>query len=206
MNLRLPGKLLSILNLHIAGVAVLALLNLFFLGKLILAWHDAHAQQPEIVQQQQLAYKALEVQTVPLRGLPGKVELARTGAADFYSHRIPATYSAVAFELGDLAVKNGVRLTRVQYTQTPALEGLAEIRMDAALSGEYRGLMRFINGLERDKTFFLISGLTLTGQQGGVVNLRMRVITYLRAADAAAVPVTTADAAAVPATAAPEAK
>ncbi len=66
--------------------------------------------------------------------------------------------------------------------------------MDAALSGEYPGLMRFINGLERDKNFFLISGLTLTGQQGGVVNLRMRVITYLRAADAAAVPVETAEA------------
>ena len=66
--------------------------------------------------------------------------------------------------------------------------------MDASLSGEYPGLMRFINGLERDKNFFLISGLTLTGQQGGVVNLRMRVITYLRAADAAAIPVETAEA------------
>ncbi len=89
MNLRLPGKLLTILNLHIAGVAVLALLNLFLLGKLIFAWHDANAQHPEIVQQEQLTYKALELQTVPLRGLSGKVELARTDAANFYRTVFP---------------------------------------------------------------------------------------------------------------------
>ena len=46
--------------------------------------------------------------------------------------------------------------------------------MDASLSGEYAPLMHFINGLERSKTFFLINGLTLTGQQGGLVNLRLQ--------------------------------
>ena len=53
--------------------------------------------------------------------------------------------------------------------------------MDASLSGEYAPLMHFINGLERSKTFFLITGLTLTGQQGGLVNLRLRLNTYLHA-------------------------
>jgi len=40
--------------------------------------------------------------------------------------------------------------------------------------------MQFINGLERSKTFFLIDALTLTGQQGGMVNLRLRLTTYQR--------------------------
>ena len=48
--------------------------------------------------------------------------------------------------------------------------------------------MHFINGLERDKTFFLISAVTLTGQQGGLVNLRLRLITYLHAEDASQLP------------------
>jgi hypothetical protein len=55
--------------------------------------------------------------------------------------------------------------------------------MDASLSGEYAPLMHFINGMERSKTFFFISGLTLTGQQGGLVNLRLRLITYMPAAN-----------------------
>jgi type IV pilus assembly protein PilO len=194
MKTRLPGNLATVLNLHLAGLALLVIVNLFLLTRLAIAWHDAHSQRPEVVEQQKLAYKALELQAAPLRGLSGKVELARTDAGKFYEQRIPANYSSIAAELGSLAVKNGVRLTRVQYTQSPAITGLAEIRMDSSLSGEYPGLMRFINGLERDKNFFIISGLTLTGQQGGVVNLRMRVITYLHAADAAAIPVETAEA------------
>jgi hypothetical protein len=54
--------------------------------------------------------------------------------------------------------------------------------MDASLSGEYAPLMHFINGLERSKSFFLIDGLTLTGEQGGLVNLRLSLTTYLHAA------------------------
>ena len=57
---------------------------------------------------------------------------------------------------------------------------LTEARMDASLSGDYRPLVLFINSLERDKMFFLITGVTLTGQQSGVVGLRLRVTTYLR--------------------------
>jgi len=29
--------------------------------------------------------------------------------------------------------------------------------------------MRFVNSLERDQTFFVITGMSLTGQQGGLV-------------------------------------
>ena len=56
--------------------------------------------------------------------------------------------------------------------------------MDASVSGDYTSVMRFINSVERDKMFFVIDGLTLTGQQGGLVNLRLKVTTYLRGADA----------------------
>jgi len=38
----------------------------------------------------------------------------------------------------------------------------------------------FVNSLERDKMFFLITGVTLTGQQSGTVGLRVRLTSYLR--------------------------
>ncbi len=42
--------------------------------------------------------------------------------------------------------------------------------------------MHFINDVERDKNhaFFTIRSITLSGQQGGEVNLRVRMTTYLR--------------------------
>src|SRR6185437_9518416 len=88
--------------------------------------------------------------------------------------------------IGDLEVKSGVRLSRVSYTQGAPGSYLTEITIDAGISGDYPQIMRFINGLERDQTFFVIRAMSLTGQQGGLVNLRLRVSTWLRPEDAAA--------------------
>ncbi len=57
---------------------------------------------------------------------------------------------------------------------------LTEMRIDASLSGDYRPLVQVINALERDRMFFLIDAVTLTGQQSGTVNLRLRLRTFLR--------------------------
>ena len=54
--------------------------------------------------------------------------------------------------------------------------------MDASIAGEYRAVVGAVNALERDHLFFVISNITLTGQQTGQVNLLLRLTTYLRAA------------------------
>ena len=174
---------LSLLNLHIAGVGLLLLLNLVLGLRLFLAWSTLHSANADQLQQQQSAYRALQLEMSPLKGLPQKVVLSRTQANEFYDARFPDEYSTISSAINDLATKNSVRLTNLAYTPTRGLPGLVQLRLDASLSGEYAPLMHFINGLERSKTFFLISGLTLTGQQGGLVNLRLRLITYLRASD-----------------------
>jgi type IV pilus assembly protein PilO len=179
----LRSNLISLLNVHFAGVALLLILNLVLAVRLFLAWSTLRSASADQLQQQQTAYRALQLEMTPLRGLPQKVALSRTQANDFYAARFPAAYSTISSTINDLASKNNVRLTNLAYTPTPAIAGLAEVRMDASLSGEYAPMMHFINGLERSKTFFLINGLTLTGQQGGLVNLRLKVNTYLHAND-----------------------
>ena len=49
MKTRLPGNLATVLNLHLAGLALLVIVNLFLLTKLAIAWHDANSQRPEVV-------------------------------------------------------------------------------------------------------------------------------------------------------------
>src|SRR6185312_16557671 len=101
---------------------------------------------------------------------------------------------------GVLAKKQGVKLTRVQYAPSQVMAGsagaLTELRMDASLNGDYRPLMMFINGLERDRMFFLVRAVTLTGEQGGTVGLRLGLVTYLRAPAGSEKSVASADAAA----------
>jgi type IV pilus assembly protein PilO len=173
----------SVLNLHIAGVALLLILNLVLGVRLFLNWSTLRAAGPEQLQRAQIAERALELETRPLAGLPHKVDLSRSQADEFYSTRFPGAYSTITASLDELATKNSVRRTRTSYVQTPSLPGLAEVRIDTSLSGEYAPLMHYINGLERSKTFFIVNGLTLTGQQGGLVNLRLRLTTYLHAAN-----------------------
>jgi hypothetical protein len=177
--------LLTRLNLYYAGVGALALVNLYLLAHMAFAWRAANSQNPEAVAQQTVAMKTAEIAKKPLEGLDGKLVQATADADKFSERRLPFAYSEVLAELGALTKKQGVKLTRVQYAESPVLEGgagtLTEVRMDASLSGDYRPLVLFVNGLERDKMFFLIKGVTLTGQQSGTVGLRLRLTTYLRA-------------------------
>jgi len=176
-------SLVSLLNLHFAGVALLLILNLVLGVRLFLAWSTLRAASRDQLSEQQTALRALQLEMSPLKGLPQKVDLSRDQANEFYTARFPAAYSMISATINDLATKNSVHLTNLAYTPARAPSGLVELRMDASLSGEYAPLMHFINGMERSKTFFLINGLTLTGQQGGLVNLRLRLNTYLRASD-----------------------
>src|SRR6185437_2082960 len=164
----------TLINLHLAGAAVLAALVLTLSIKVGLAVHAASATNSEAYQQEQIRSIQLRAQMAHLQNLPQKVERSRTDAGHFYEMRIAPNYSTIAEQLGDTAIRNQVRLSRAEYSPSPAIDGLTEVRIDASLSGDYTPLMHFINDLERDKdhVFFIIDGVTFTGQQGGLVNLR----------------------------------
>ena len=175
---------LSPLNLHWAGVGLLALVCVYLLAQMALLWHDESNYNADAIAQQKVELKTAQIAAMPLRGLDEKVAIATAQADRFYRDRLPGADSEMLAEIGLLTKKAGVLLTAVQYPEEPVLAGsrgeLMEQRIDARLSGDYRPLMQFLNSLERDKMFFVIDGVTLTGQQSGTVNLRLRLTTYLR--------------------------
>jgi type IV pilus assembly protein PilO len=177
-------KLGTLRNLHIAGVVVLGLVNLYLLAHMAFAWRAANSDNAAAIADQTIAMKTAKIARQPLEGLDEKLAQATKDSDKFYKQRLPFAYSDVVGELGALAKKQGVRLIRVQYAYAPVLPGaageLTEARMDASLSGDYRPLVLFVNSLERDKMFFVITGVTLTGQQSGTVGLRVRLTSYLR--------------------------
>lgn len=176
----------SPLTWHFAGFAVLLVLAIILAVRLGMDWAAVNSSSSDVLAGKQIQLKALELQTAPLRGLDQRVEKTRGEIDAFYKKRIPSDYSVISSRIGQLAVSSGVRLSRVQYAQGKPGSALTEISMDAGISGDYPAVMRFINSLERDQIFFIIRGMSLTGQQGGLVNLRLRVSTWLRPADAEA--------------------
>lgn len=176
----------STLLLHYAVFALFLIVAVFLAVRVALDWTAVDRRAEQVLAGKQLELTAQELQTAPLRGLDKKVNTARESLKVFYQKRVPPNYSSIAGRFAELAVKSGVRLSRVQYTQGATEASLTEISMDAGISGDYAQIMHFINSLERDQTFFVIRGMALTGQSGGLVNLRLRVSTWLRPADAAA--------------------
>jgi Tfp pilus assembly protein PilO len=179
--------LLTAINLHYAGVAALLVIVLYMVAHLFFLSQSLKAHDADALSQQRTRLTTARLQAQPLRGLDSKIVASNQDADAFYADRLPYAYSEVLSELGRLTQKSSVRLANVQYGQNPVLSGanaLTELHMDASVSGDYRPIVEFINGLERDKMFFLVNGINLSGQQTGMVNLRIRLTTYLRAPNA----------------------
>lgn len=179
-------RLSSPLAMHSAGLAALLSLVAGLFVWLCIDWTTMNSDTTVVLNAKEIELKTLKLETAPLHGLDKRLVETQQQIEAFYDKRIPANYSSIAIRIGELEVQSGVRLSRVQYTQGPSGADLAEISMDAGISGKYPQIMRFVNELERDQNFFVIRAMALTGQEEGLVNLRLRVSTWLRPSDAAA--------------------
>ena len=163
----------------------LIVLDLVCVGYLLSpAGRSRQARQHEYYElRAQLTAKRQEV--LPTRGMDQKLKQASQDIVTFDDERFPAQYSAVAEELGKLEKDTGVHFAGLRYDEKGAtIEGLRKLNVEITLSGDYLQEVKFINGLERDKMFFLIDGVTLAEQQG-VVRLQLKLETYLRGGVAA---------------------
>jgi type IV pilus assembly protein PilO len=163
--------------------AILGLISLFALLYLLAPLTSAPGERYKELDQTRAELKNTERQVLPLRGLPTKLEKSQHDIRMFYRERLPSRYSLISEELGKVAARNGVSLSGVQYdTLETDLPELELVTMNVAVTGDYGKVMRFINGVERNKIFFLIDGLTLADQKAGVVRLDLRLEAYLRLA------------------------
>jgi len=163
----------------------LVVLDLACVGYLLSpAGRSRHARQREYYElRAQLTAKRQEV--LPTRGMDQKLKQASQDITGFRELRFPVQYSDVAEELGKLAADTGVRFAGLKYDEKESsIEGLRKLNIEITLSGDYLQEVKFINGLERDKMFFLIDGINLAEQQGNV-RLQLKLETYLRSGTAA---------------------
>ena len=110
---------------------------------------------------------------------------------DAFEHSLfPETtaYSTVSEELSSLAAKSGLRLDNRNFNPK-AVKGhdLTELRIDAQVTGDYRGVVRFLNGLQRSTNFYAVEGLSArsAGQaqvSKGALQVTVHIKTYFRAA------------------------
>jgi type IV pilus assembly protein PilO len=121
-------------------------------------------------------------QVAPLKDLDKKIKGAHAQIGDFYQRRFPSQNSQIATQFGKLTAANGVNIEQAKYKVKEEGPGrLAPVEIEADLSGNYTSLAKFINALERDDMFFIISSVTLGGEPQGAVKLNVKLETYLKA-------------------------
>lgn len=141
----------------------------------------------EVQRRAEEEYRELKPKAVPLQGIDKKLNQAQKDDAAFIQNRLPYRYSDVVAELGKLASANHIRISNVSYTLAPvSLSGVESLEMHAGLAGPYVDIVKFMNAVERDRMFFIIDSVGLTGQSGqkgqsaNEVRLDVKLDTYLR--------------------------
>jgi len=171
----------------VTTLAVLACIDAAAVIYLLLPLRGAAAQPAQVQQQAEEEYRQLSQTTVPLRGIDQKLAQAQKDDSHFLQNRLPSRYSDVVAELGKLANANHIRITGVNYKTDPGqLNNIENLEIHAGLAGPYVNIVKFMNAVERDKMFFIIDSVGLTGQKSdrgaskGDVQLDMKLDTYLR--------------------------
>lgn len=96
--------------------------------------------------------------------------------------------SSIASELDEIAKKSNLKIDNLtEHQKEVANRGMAEVSIEATVSGNYTSVVRFVNGLQRSQRFFVVDGLTLaTDSQNqaatGLIRVALHVRTYFREA------------------------
>jgi type IV pilus assembly protein PilO len=95
-------------------------------------------------------------------------------------------YSSATAELGNTAKKAGLQLDDLAFHQKEiANRNLTEISIDATVSGDYKSVIQFLNGLQRSQGVYAVDTLSLASEgrdQTGTVKIVVHMKSYFRTA------------------------
>ncbi len=163
------------------ATAVLVVINIVALGALVYMMVRGNNAQTAEFQSLRQQVQNRKTTVIPPQSVDDRVKEAQEQIAHFYEDRFPNSSAAIFEDLGKLANENHVKLNNATYAVSDAdLPGLRQVAITANLNGDYVQAMKFINSLEREKTFFIVDNVSLGEQNGGTVRLAIKIETYMR--------------------------
>ena len=97
-------------------------------------------------------------------------------------------YSAVRSELGATAKKSGIRLDDLGFKETKVPDrGVTEVIVDVTVTGDYKSVITFLNGLQRSASLYAVDDLTLGSDNANqassnTIRVALHLRTYFRTA------------------------
>jgi type IV pilus assembly protein PilO len=109
-----------------------------------------------------------------------------------FKESLPSTrsgYSLITSELGDVGHNAGLQISALEFhsADIPARD-LTEVSVDASVTGNYKSIMQFVNGVQRSKNYYIVESLSLATDTSGVpgapgtVRVNVHLKSYFKAA------------------------
>ena len=173
-----------------AILVALGLLLAADLGLAAYSWELAsspHTPQAEF-DAQSLQLKVLRGDIKSAQDIKDNMPATRKDCEKFEQSLPPVStgYSSMTSELDEIAKKSGLQILNRAFKQKEfPNRGMVEVSIEATVSGDYGSVVRFVNGLQRSKSFYVVDGLALasdTQNQAatGAIRVGLHVRTYFR--------------------------
>jgi len=182
-------------NFSRVKMILLTLVVAFFAADAALASLAIRAAASKETPQHQLAaqitlLRLLRADVKRAREIQQEIPKTKTDC-ELFENSLPAAgtgYSVISAELQDLSQKSGSQISSLSFHPADkASHGITEVSLDASISGDYKSVVQFVNGLQQSKNHYVVDNLSLANERGGPgsksslrVNLHLR--SYLKAA------------------------
>jgi Tfp pilus assembly protein PilO len=182
-------------NFQLKKQFILAALAVLLLADVALIYFNSKLASPQENQQQSLAGQARELALVKAdvqraTEIRRKIPDVLKGFDKFESTLLPASkgYSVILEEMDQYAHDSRLIVEDVKYHEKDVKDhGLTELTLESSVTGDYNGIVTFLNHLQRSKNNYIVDSLNVESQLSGQapvgvlrVNLHMR--TYFRKA------------------------
>ncbi len=167
--------------------AALSLLVVADVALVVVLWQiGREGPQAMRMRRVSLTQKAKLLRADVNRGEQIRVSLPLAGKQcdDFYNQAFlnsSTGYSQIETDLNAISKDAGVQTAGLKFGQKDVKgRGVTEVDVSTRVTADYPSLIRFINGVERSKDFYLLDGMKMQSAKDGMVDLEIRLHTYFR--------------------------
>jgi len=136
----------------------------------VYSWQlSAHPEAPdELLAQQTKKLRALEANIQNAQKIREETPQTQKQCDQFERSLLPASagYSVLSSEIRAIGRKAGVQIENQTFKETPVEKrNLVEVSLEAAIAGDYKSVVQFLNGLQRsEKLQVVVDSLSLASQ------------------------------------------
>lgn len=167
-----------------AGIALIAVADI----ALGVVMYELNREAPEQMMRQrdQLADTVRRLDADIARGEKIRSELSSVGhdSDRFYQNSFldaHTVYSTVDADIASIASKSGVKTNGFTFKQSAIPKrNVSELDISTTVDGDYAGLLKFVNGIERSRNFYFLNQLQLSSAAPSGIRLQIELHTYYR--------------------------